>query len=81
MKHGSAEKPKRTNSGDKSEAGSMPSSSSELPTSGVGNRYSQKNSANGADAKPAPNTSEQNAGDQAPEKTAVNALLMACINK
>ncbi|KAL3921230.1 MAG: hypothetical protein SGILL_002855 [Bacillariaceae sp.] len=70
LKHGATpEKPARTNSSDKSEAGSMPSLASE----------SSPSRANGAQKLPPPSTTERAAVNalESSEKTAVNALLMA----
>ncbi|KAL3923070.1 MAG: hypothetical protein SGILL_001863 [Bacillariaceae sp.] len=76
LKHGTPEKPGRTNSRDHSEAGSMPSLASEESPTGA--RVAQKLAA-GIGSMPPPSTSEKAAVNalQSSEKTAVNALLMA----
>lgn len=72
MKHGTAEKPARTNSSDKSEAGSMPSMASEESPSGGRGLQRQ---AEGPKTVP-PNTPAIETMPSS-EQTAVDALLMA----
>lgn len=73
LKHGSAEKPARTHSSDKSEAGSMPSlASEESPTGGRGlQRHAE------GPKTLQPNTPPSIETLPSSEQTAVNALLMA----
>ncbi|KAG7357144.1 Tesmin/TSO1-like CXC domain protein [Nitzschia inconspicua] len=72
LKHGSAEKPARTNSSDKSEAGSMPSLASEESPTGRGGfqRHAEL-------AKTVPPNTPAIESMPSSEQTAVDALLMA----